>query len=96
MEIQFTTQIFKEGRSFVAHTPELDVSSCGGTKERALKNLKQAVALFLQEAERMGTLGQILEEAGYLKRGGRLKGPRFVTTRRVSLPLPAPAVDAKA
>jgi len=26
MEIQFTTQIFKEGRAFVAHTRELDVS----------------------------------------------------------------------
>src|SRR5689334_14161395 len=33
----------KEGRSFVAHTPELDVSSCGGTKEKAAKNLKEAV-----------------------------------------------------
>jgi hypothetical protein len=31
MEIQFTTQIFKEGRAFVTHTRELDVSSCGGT-----------------------------------------------------------------
>jgi predicted RNase H-like HicB family nuclease len=64
MQIRFTTQIFKEGRSFVAHTPELDVSSCGGTKDRALKNLKEAVRLFLEEAGNMGTLNQILEEAG--------------------------------
>jgi hypothetical protein len=27
MEIQFTTRIFKEGRTFVAHALELDVSS---------------------------------------------------------------------
>jgi hypothetical protein len=40
MKIQFTTQIFKEGRTYVAHTPELDLSSCGATKEKALKNLK--------------------------------------------------------
>jgi predicted RNase H-like HicB family nuclease len=65
MEIQFTTQIFKEGRTFVAHTPELDVSSCGSTKEKALKNLKEAVGLFLEEAEKLGTLEQIMEEAGY-------------------------------
>ena len=63
MEIQFTTQILKEGRTFVAHTPELDVSSCGGTKERALKNLKEAVRLFLEEAEKLGTLGRIIREA---------------------------------
>ena len=62
MEIQFNTQIFKEGRTFVAHTPELDVSPCGGTKETALKNLKEAVRLFL--AVKLGTLEQILEEAG--------------------------------
>lgn len=96
MQIEFTTQIFKEGRTFVAHTPALDVSSCGGTKEKALRNLKEAVRLFLEEAEKMGTLEQILEEAGYLKRHGRLKGPKFVGIHRVSLPLPAPLADAKA
>ena len=65
MEIQFTTRIFKEGRSFVAHALELDVSSCGGSEVRALRNLKEAVRLFLEEAERMGTIQQILKEAGY-------------------------------
>lgn len=75
MDIRFTTQIFKEGRTFVAHTPELDVSSCGGTKEKASKNLKEAVRLFLEEATKMGTLGQILEEAGYSKRNNKLEGP---------------------
>jgi predicted RNase H-like HicB family nuclease len=88
MEIQFTTQIFKEGRTFVAHTRELDVSSCGGTQQRALQNLKEAVRLFLEEAEKMGTLEQILAEAGYLKRKSKLQGPRFITTQRVSMPLP--------
>ena len=88
MEIQFTTQIFKEGRTYVAHTPELDVSSCGKTKERALKNLKEAVRLYLEEAEKMGTLDQILEEAGYSKRRSKLEGPKFVGTQKVSLPLP--------
>ena len=39
MDIQFTTRIFKEGRTCVAHAMELDVSSCGGSKEKALKNL---------------------------------------------------------
>jgi predicted RNase H-like HicB family nuclease len=96
IQIEFTTQIFKEGRTFVAHTPALDVSSCGGSKEKALRNLKEAVRLFLDEAEKMGNLEQILEEAGYLKRRGRLEGPRFVATRRVSLPLPPPLADAKA
>lgn len=87
MEIQFTIQIFKEGRTFVAHTRELDVSSCGGTQQKAIRNLKEAVRLFLDEAGKMGTLEQILEEAGYLKRKTILMGPKLITTQRISMPL---------
>ena len=94
MEIQFTTRVFKEGRSFVAHALELDVSSCGGTKERALKNLKEAVRLFLEEAEKMGTLDRILEEAGYSKRGPKTTPRNFISIQRVILP--ASLVHAKA
>lgn len=71
MEIHFTTHVFKEGRTYVAHTAQLDVSSCGGGKQKALENLQEAVRLFLEEAAKMGTLDQILEESG-----GQLAGPR--------------------
>jgi hypothetical protein len=87
MEIQFTTRIFKEGRTFVAQALELDVSSCGGSKQKALGNLKEAVRLFLEEAERMGTLEQILEEAGYGKRKQKIARPNFISVQSVSLPL---------
>jgi len=88
MEIQFTTRIFKEGRTYVAHALELDVSSCAGTKEKAIKNLKQAVRLFLEEANKRGTLDQILEEAGYSKDKQKLAPPKFISVQRMSLPLP--------
>jgi predicted RNase H-like HicB family nuclease len=87
MEIQFTTRIFKEDRTFVAHALELDVSSCGGTKNKAVSNLKEAVRLFLEEAEKMGTLEQILEEAGYRK-GKKSAARKFISVQRVTLPLP--------
>src|SRR5258708_17357759 len=96
MEIQFTTQIFKEGRTYVAHTPELDVSSCGGTKERALKNLKEAVRLFLAEAGKMGTLDQILGEAGDLKRRSRLEGTKLVNIQQLSMAVPPEHAQASA
>ena len=87
MEIQFTTRVFKEGRTFVAHALELDVSSCGGSKDKALKNLKEAVRLFLEEAEDMGTLERILQEAGYSKTKQKLTRP-FISVQRMTLPLP--------
>ncbi len=46
----------------MAHSHELDVSSCGDTEAKALDNLKEAIALFLEEADKMGTIDQILEE----------------------------------
>jgi predicted RNase H-like HicB family nuclease len=94
MDIQFTTQIFKEGRMYVAYTPQLDVSSCGGTADKALRNLKEAVRLFLEEAEKLGTVQQILEEAGYLVRNHKAEGPKFVSTQRVSLSVPLADVKA--
>ena len=87
MEIQFTTRIFKEGRTFVAHALELDVSSCGGTKDKAVSNLKEAVRLFLEEAEKMKTLDKILEEAGYKKGKQTIASPKFISVQRMTLPL---------
>ncbi len=94
MEIQFTTRIFKEGRTFVAHALELDVSSCGGTKAKAVQNLKQAVRLFLEEAEKIGTLEQILQEAGYTRRKAKIDSPKFISVQRISLPVPLTHVKA--
>ena len=88
MKIEFTSQVFKEGRMFVAHTPELDISSCATTKTKALENLQEAVRLFLEEAERVGSLRQILKEAGFSKRNRTMVGPKLVDSKRVSLPLP--------
>ena len=88
MEIQFTTRIFREGRSYVAQALELDVSSCGSSKDKALKNLKEAVRLFMEEAEKMGTLDQILEEAGYSKTKRKIASPKSISVQRVTLPLP--------
>lgn len=88
MEIQFTTRIFKEGRAYVAHAVELGVSSCAGSVDRAIRNLKEAVRLFLEEAEKMGTLEQILEEAGYRKGKQKFAPPNVISVQRMSLPLP--------
>ena len=87
MKIQFTSQIFREGRMFVAHTPDLDVTSCATTEAKAQKNLLEAVRLFLDEAEKKGSLDQILKEAGFVRRKQTLIGPRPVTSRRVTVPL---------
>ena len=87
-EIAFTVQVFREGKLFVAHAPELDVSSQGGTVEDAKAHLVEAVEAFVEEAQRMGTLTDILEEAGYELTPEGWKAPDFLTQERAKVALP--------
>jgi predicted RNase H-like HicB family nuclease len=65
IQIPYTSQLFDEDGQIVAFCPELNVSSFGDTPEEALASLQEAVSLFLEECQRMGTLEAVLEEAGY-------------------------------
>ena len=47
--MEFTAIIKKGEKQFVALCPELDVVSQGYTIEESLKNLKEAVELFIEE-----------------------------------------------
>jgi predicted RNase H-like HicB family nuclease len=58
-------EIFKEGEEYVAFSPELNVSSFGETIEEAKLAIKEAIEAFMEECEKMGTLGDVLEEAGF-------------------------------
>jgi len=66
LSIPYTSQLLKENDQIVALCPELNVSSFGDTPEEALAALQEAVILFLEECQRMGTWEMVLEEAGYL------------------------------
>ena len=86
-DIAFTVHIFREGDVYVAHVPELDVSSCGDTTDIARKNIRDAVQGFLETSEEMGTLAEVLEESGYRLEDGRWRAPEFVALDRLSVGL---------
>lgn len=52
MSYTFSAIIEKEGRWYVGLCPELDVASQGRTVEEALRNLKEALGLYLQSASK--------------------------------------------
>ena len=41
-DLLFTVHVFKEGDVFIAHVPQLDVSSCGDTATSARRNIQDA------------------------------------------------------
>jgi len=61
----FTGGVWKEGNMYTSYCPELDLASCGETIEQAKKNLLEVVEIFIEETSKLGTLRELLEEAGY-------------------------------
>jgi predicted RNase H-like HicB family nuclease len=73
-DFSFDTHIFKEGGAYVAYVPALDVSSCGATDEEARRNIRDAVRGYLAASADLGTLDEILREAGYHQEGASVSG----------------------
>jgi predicted RNase H-like HicB family nuclease len=67
--VVFRAEFFKEGDLFVGLAPELNISSFGETLAEAKRSLQEAVEAFLEECEAMGTFGEVIEEAGFEKKG---------------------------
>lgn len=82
-------RIRKEGRYFVSWCYPLDVFSQGETKEKALRNLEEAVGLFITSCIRRGTLDKVLKDCGFVLSSKR---SRPITKRRgeheITVPLP--------
>jgi predicted RNase H-like HicB family nuclease len=87
MEIDYTVHIWREGKQFVAHAMPLDVMSSGETPDAARSALDEAVRAFLLTARDIGTLEEVLEEAGYERRDGRWVSPAWVATETHSTAL---------
>ena len=87
MDISVRIEIFKEGDVYVALSPELNVSSFGDTIEDAKKSIKEAIEAFVEECERMGTLDDVLEEAGFSKINDSWKSRKLVAEENLALAL---------
>ena len=49
--LEFSSVVTREGRWYVAECPELEIASQGKTVELALKNLREAIELYLQDED---------------------------------------------
>jgi predicted RNase H-like HicB family nuclease len=60
---------FEEGERIIAHCVPLDVSSCGHDMEEARRHVREAIELFLETCDDIGTLNEVLEESGFVRDG---------------------------
>ncbi len=64
-KIVFRAEFFKEYDQYVGLAPELGISSFGPGLEAAKASLQEAADAFVEECEALGTLEEVLEEAGF-------------------------------
>ena len=65
MKIKVTEEVWKEGNMYVSYCPELDIASCGKSIEESKKNLKEVISINFVECQKMGTLNEMLQDAGF-------------------------------
>lgn len=65
MTVGLPVSIFKEGKNYVAFTPVLDLSTSASTYEKAKQRFNEAVAIFLEETIKQGTLEENLKNLGW-------------------------------
>ena len=56
---QLTVLIWREGEQYVSKCPEFNLASCGISPKEARENLKEAVELFLENAQKLSMMDEI-------------------------------------
>lgn len=83
--ITFRDEIFPEGNVYAGLCPELNVSSFGASIQEARSSLQEAVEAFVEECEAMGTLQEVMEEVGFVKKDGVWISPKPVMQELLSV-----------
>ena len=57
----YTAVVWKESAGYVSKCPELGVASCGDSFDDVVRNLKEAVELYLENAKELNLIDEIEE-----------------------------------
>ena len=57
----YTAVVWKEAEGYVSKCPELGVASCGANFDEAVRNLREAVELYLENAKEIDIIDEVEE-----------------------------------
>jgi len=63
-QILLTGIIKEEDKGYSVVCPEINVASQGETFEETIRNIKEAVELYIESAEQLGIMDEVLEQLG--------------------------------
>lgn len=86
MNHQFSipVSILKEGSSYVAYSPAVDLSTVGDSFEESQKRFEEAIKIFFDELTEKGTLEEVLLDLGWKKHKNQLVPPQVVSNQITS------------
>ena len=84
----------QEGGWYIASCCLLDVHSQGHTDDQAVRNLIEAIQLFLETCYELGTLEQILKDCGF-HAASKKAPPESGNERMLDIPFPALIANKK-
>ncbi|GMT49644.1 MAG: hypothetical protein IEMM0008_1183 [bacterium] len=85
MNLSLTVEVFREGDQFVTLCPELNLSGFGGSIEAAKASFREALEAFVEECQEIGTIDEVLLEAGFTKEKGEWQSRRPVAEEHMTL-----------
>jgi predicted RNase H-like HicB family nuclease len=67
INVKLSVSVMREGDSFIAYTPTLDLSTCGKTLEEAKIRFSEAVQIFFEELSKNKNTEDVLIDLGWKK-----------------------------
>ena len=68
MSVELPVTFIKEGDMVIAHTPALDLSTCGSNKKEALDMFNEAVRIFFNDLVENNTVDEVLPGLGWTRK----------------------------
>lgn len=89
LQAKLPVSFFKEGKSFIAYTPALDLSTSGKNFEEVKRRFNEIVAIFFEEIIEKGTVNEVLLELGWKKKDEHWSPPIPIghETEEIKIPL---------
>lgn len=90
-QVAIPVSIFRDGGTFVAYSPALDISTCAGSLSEVKERFKELVNIFFEELYRKGTTDEVLESLGWKKENHIWSPPEEIehSTETFTVPLVA-------
>jgi len=87
--LQLKVDFMVQGKSIVAYSSALDISTVGKNREEAKKRFVELVNIFFEELIEAGTLNDVLKELGWKKNRQSWSPPKIVSTIPLSILVPS-------